>query len=104
MHQENWTNGVVVSFATKGDLPNVNNYRGIYSHILEERIQTYTENNKTIDDCQFGFRKSKNTFDCIFILEAIINSQISRKRKLYCASIDFRNAFEYVYRNGIWFK
>ena len=37
-------------------------------------------------------------------MQAIINSQLSRKRKLYCAFIDFRKAFDLVYRNGIWFK
>ena len=54
--------------------------------------------------CQFGFRENKSTVDSIFILQTIINSQLSRKRKLYCAFIDFRKAFDLVYRNGIWFK
>ena len=96
----------------KGDLANVNNYRGItlsifskiYSLILEDRLRTWTENNNIIDDCQFGFRKNKSTIGCIFILQTIINSQLSRKRKLYCAFIDFRKALDLVYRNGIWFK
>ena len=94
-------------------MANVNNYRGItltsifskiYSLILEDRLRTWTENNNIIDDCQFGFRKNKSTIDCIFILQSIINSQLSMKRKLYCAFIDFRKAFDLVYRNGIWFK
>ena len=72
--------------------------------MLEDRLRMWTENNNIIDDCQFGFRKNKSTIDCIFILQTIINSQLSRKRKLYCAFIDFRKAFDLVYRNGIWFK
>ena len=112
-YPESWTKGLIVPVPKKGDLTNVNNYRGItltsifskiYSLILEDRLRTWTENNNIIDDCQFGFRKIKSTVDCIYILQAIINSKLSRKRKLYCAFIDFRKAFDLVYRNGIWFK
>ena len=113
LYPESWTKGLVVPVPKKGDLTNVNNYRGItltsifskiYSLILEERLRTWTENNNIIDDSQFGFRKNKSTVDCIYILQAIINKQLSGKRKLYCAFIDFRKAFDLVYRNGIWFK
>ena len=91
----------------------MNNYRGItltsifsklYSHILKERLRTWSENNNVIDDSQSGFRSSKSTSDCIFILQAIMNRQLSNKRKLYCAFIDFKKAFDLVYRNGIWYK
>ena len=37
-------------------------------------------------------------------MQAIINSQLSKERILYCAFIDFRKAFYLEYRNGIWFK
>lgn len=112
-YPESWTKGIIVPVPKKGDLSNVNNYRGItltsifskvYSHILEDRLRTWTENNNIIDDNQFGFRKNKSTVDCIFILQAIINKQLCRKRKLYCTFIDFKKAFDLVYRNGIWFK
>ena len=40
-----------------------------------------------------------------FVLNSIVNKLIiAEKRKLYCAYIDFRKAFDMVYRNGIWFK
>ena len=91
----------------------MNNYRGItltsifsklYSHILEARLRTWSENNNVIDDSRSRFRSSKSTSDCIFILQAIMNRQLSNKRKLYCAFIDFKKAFDLVYRNGIWYK
>ena len=39
-------------------------------------------------------RANRSTVDCIFILKAISNKQISRKRNIYCAFIDFRKAFD----------
>ena len=113
LYPDSWTKGILVPVPKKGDLSDVNNYRGItltsifskiYSHILDERLRTWAENNNIIDDCQFGFRKNKSTVDCIYILQAIITKQLSSKRKLYCAFIDFKKAFDLVYRNGIWFK
>ena len=54
---------------------------------------------------QYGFRKQKRTVDCEFILQSIINQTIiNDERKLYAAFIDFRKAFDLVYRDGIWFK
>lgn len=49
--------------------------------------------------------KNKITINCIFVLHNILNSVIYKvKKKLYCAFIDFKKAFDLVYRNGIWFK
>ena len=48
---------------------------------------------------------SVNTVDCIFILSCIIDKAVKReKRKLYCSFVDFKKAFDLVYRNGIWQK
>ena len=110
LYPDSWTKGILVPVPKKGDLSDVNNYRGItltsifskiHSHILDERLRTWAENNNIIDDCQFGFRKNKSTVDCIYILQAIITKQLSSKRKLYCAFIDFKKAFDLVYRNDL---
>ena len=52
----------------------------------------------------FGFRQERSTVDCIFIIQSIINKVLQVKHKLYCAFVDFRKAFDQVYRNGIWHK
>ena len=98
----------------KGAKNDVNNYRGImltsifsklFSQILDSRLRHWAEENNLLSDEQFGFRQKKSTVDCIFILNAIINKVICKeKKKLYCAFIDFRKAFDLVYRNGIWYK
>ena len=73
--------------------------------MLDNRLRKWAENNDLLNDFQFGFRKQRSTTDAVFILQSIINKSIKcDKKKLYCAFIDFRKAFDLVYRNGIWVK
>ena len=75
------------------------------SLLLDNRLRKWAEDNKVLPDFQFGFRKNKSTVDCIFVLSSIISKLVNcDKRKLYCAFVDFRKAFDLVYRNGIWHK
>ena len=113
LYPESWTRGIVVPVPKKGNLSDVNNYRGItltsifskiYSHILDNRLRTWAEDINILNMCQFGFMQNKSTIVCLFILQSIVNNQLYRKRKLYCAIIDFKKAFDLVYRNGIWYK
>lgn len=104
--------GYSSSVAKKGDLSDVNNYRGIPLISIFSKIFAYFGQLITqlvrgchiFNDCQFGFMPNKSTVDCLFILQSIVNNQLYHKRKLYCAFIDFQKAFDLVYRNGIWYK
>ena len=61
----------------KGGNKNIaSNYRGItltnilakiYSQILLNRLNSWTDKHEKISNCQFGFQKGKSTVDCIFI-------------------------------------
>ena len=114
IYPKSWAKGILVPIPKKGDKKDVNNYRGItltslfskiFSNILDNRLRKWSENNNILNDCQFGFRKGKSTVDCIYVLSSIINKVIRKeKKKLYCAFIDFKKAFDLVYRNGIWYK
>ena len=37
-------------------------------------------------------------------MESLINKSIREKKRLYCAFIDLKRAFDSVYRNGLWYK
>jgi len=77
----------------------------IFSILLDNRLRLWSESNNVLSDFQFGFRKSKSTVDCIFVLSSIIDKVINHeKKKLYCAFVDFQKAFDLVYRNRIWFR
>ena len=98
----------------KGNLNDVNNYRGItltsifskiFSTLLDVRLRKWANDNNILTDFQFGFRDKKSTIDCCFVLQSLINRIVKReKKKLYCSFIDFRKAFDLVYRDGIWLK
>ena len=61
--------GVLVPVPKKGDLSDANNYRGItltsifsklYSHIVDNRLRSWTEENNIINENQFGFQENKS--------------------------------------------
>ena len=114
IYPESWTKSVLIPIPKKGDLSKPDNYRGImltsifskvFSLVLDARLRKWAENNNVLTDYQFGFRQHRSTIDCVFILQSLLYKVLYKeKRKLYCAFIDFRKAFDLVYRNGIWYK
>ena len=58
-----------------------------------------------IYESQAGFRKGYSTIDHIFVLKMLIDYYMcSRKKKLFCAFVDFEKAFDKVWRDGLWHK
>ena len=57
-----------------------------------------------ISDAQFGFRKGRSTVDAIFVLNAVVSKCLNENKRLACAFIDFKKAFDSIYRNGLWLK
>ena len=60
--------------------------------------------NDVITDAQFGFKSDYSTIDEIFILESFISKAIREKKKMYCAFVDLKRAFDSEYRMGLWYK
>ena len=77
----------------------------IFSNLLDTQLRTWAEENHVLSEMQFGFRKQESTIDCVFVLSSIINKIVTKeKKKMYCAFVDFKKAFDLVYRDGIWYK
>ena len=98
-------------YKNKGNINDPNEYRPItifsclgklFTSILNNRINTFLENNKLLNENQSGFRKDHSTNDNIFILHSLIEYMKARKMKLYCTFIDFSKAFDTVWRTGLW--
>ena len=53
---------------------------------------------------QAGFRVGYSTIDHIFVLQIIIELYQSVKKRVYCAFIDYRKAFDFVNRPLLWQK
>ena len=90
IYPECWTWGIIVPVPKKGNLNDVNNYRGItftsvfakiFSLILDNRLRKWAEDNEILSDCQFGFREKRSTADCIFVLTSIINKVLFCEKK-----------------------
>ena len=93
------------------DANNPDNYRGIsllnicsklYTHILNNRLNKWIEENEILDECHAGFRKNYCNIDHLFTIVAIIQKQLSYHRKLFVAFVDFRKAFDSVVRKALW--
>ena len=40
----------------------------------------------------------------MFILHAVVQKYLNENNRLYCAFVDFKKAFDSIYRNGLWLK
>ena len=89
------------------------NYRGItllntvgkiFTSIVNSRLTEWAEKQLLIPESQFGFRKNRNTTDCIFIMNTLIEISIAHKVPLYVCFVDFRKAFNSVDHTMLWTK
>jgi hypothetical protein len=106
MYPDEWSKAIIVPIFKKGDNKVPDNYRGVsllsivskcYTSVLNTRLYLWLEDNNKISECQAGFRKSYSTIDQIFNLYAVVQKTLNTKgRKLYCAFIDFKKAFDSV--------
>ena len=75
-----------------------------YLPVLNDRLQNWAQETEINSDAQFGFKAKHSTVDAIFILTSLIERHLQNKKRLYCAFIDLKRAFDSVYRDGLWFK
>ena len=111
---EEWLIGIIKPiFKNKGDPLSPENYRPItllsclgkmFTYILSSRLEDFADDSTLIKDSQMGFRKGFSTLDNIVILHFLSNMLINSKKKLFCAFIDFKQAFDTIWRDGLWSK
>ena len=111
---ESWSVGNILPiYKNKGSSKLPENYRPItllscfgklFTSFLNDRINKYLKDNSIINSCQAGFRKGYATTDNLFILQSLIEIARVNKNKLFCAFIDFKQAFDKVWRVGLWNK
>ena len=108
-----WATGLVVPLHKKGSFDDTNNYRGItliscfaklFTSVLSNRLKQWAKATDASSDAQFGFKANHSTIDAIFILKYLIDRQMQAKKRLYCAFIDLKKAFDSVSRTSLWFK
>ena len=109
-----WLEGVIIPiYKNKGPRDDVTNYRPItilsclgklFTAVLNNRLSFFLDEHNVLNENQAGFRKSYSCSDHIFTLHALIEIMKKQKKKLFCAFIDFSQAFDTVWRAGLWHK
>jgi hypothetical protein len=109
-----WCIGIIQPLYKKKGSPNdPDNYRGItllscvgklFTACLNERLATFLECAGILGEEQAGFRAGYSTLDHIFVLHSLIDLYISKERRMYCAFVDYKKAFDLVDRSYLWSK
>ena len=109
-----WVIGVIQPiFKNKGNSTDPGNYRGItilscfgklFTSILNERLKKFIETFDIIGCEQAGFRSNFSTLDHLFTLYGLIDILLYKKKRLYCAFLDYEKAFDKVNRSLLWQK
>ena len=89
-----WCENIICPIHKSGSKMDPGNFRGvslinsiskIFTGILTNRLQKWSEENTVLDESQAGFRKNYSTIDNIFSLHAIIQKYLCRPRgRFYC--------------------
>jgi hypothetical protein len=74
----------------------------LFTSILNSRLNTFSDETDLVTNSQAGFRAGYSTQDNIFILYSLITLYLSKKKKLFCCFIDFKKAFDTIWRAGLW--
>jgi hypothetical protein len=109
-----WSIGMIIPiYKNKGSTKDPDNYRGItllscisklFTALINSRLSEFLEENNMLGEEQAGFRKGYSTLDHILSLHLTIEYMLSRKKRVYCAFIDYKKAFDSVDRTSLWSK
>lgn len=110
---ESWGD-LKMSLIHKNHPKSPSNYRGIsllnfsakiFTSLLTNRIAKWADKKSLIPECQSGFRFERSCIDNLFILQAIILEHIQTHDDwLFCAYIDFKQAFDRINHEALWRK
>ena len=104
-----WTQSLIITLPKKDNLQQCQNFRTIslISHpskatlkIIPTRLKQQA--GKIIAEEQAGFRAGKSTTKQIFNLRILCKKYLQHQQDLYHVFIDFRKAFDRVWRAGVW--
>ncbi|KAK3099269.1 hypothetical protein FSP39_001936 [Pinctada imbricata] len=109
-----WSKGYITPIHKAGNASDPNNYRGIminsclskvFTSIINDRLYNYLVENNIINDLQIGFMKNSQTTDHMLILKTLIDKYVTNgKQHLYLCFVDFKKAYDTVWRKGLLYK
>eukprot|EP00121_Abeoforma_whisleri_P016574 Awhi_evm1s15203 len=105
--------GRIFNIFKEGDPTDCNNYRGItllsviyklLTLMMNRRMIKFCGKNNIIEEQQGGFREARGCMDQLTVLYKIVEKRLSLGKTTILAFIDFRKAFDKVWRDGLFFK
>ena len=112
-YPKEWKLGIIVNLFKSGDKCNTDNYRGLtinsclgklFNTVMNNRLVKFLDENQIIHDNQIGFKKKARPSDHIFILNTLFKKICKGNKKLYLCFVDFRKAYDTVWRNALLLK
>ena len=67
-------------------------------------MHQYLESENLLGNEQAGFRPAHSTLDHIYSLNFLINYYLQKRKKVFCAFVDYSKAFDLVNRSFLWNK
>ena len=114
IYPKQWKISYLTPIHKKGSIYETSNYRGIcvnsviaklFSNVLNNRLMTFIKGRKLLNDAQIGFIRNARTSDHMFILRTLRDKYAnSPKKKLYLAFIDFKSAYDSIWRDALLYK
>ena len=71
---------------------------------MNDRLTKYIEDNNLFTFNQIGFRKGHRTADHVFVLKTLIDKYLNSGKKLYICFVDFKKAYDTIWRDGLYYK
>ena len=108
-----WAIGITSLLLKEGDDTDPNNYRAItvtdalskvLAIMINERLGKWSAENKVQRREQIGFEKKCRPADHLFVLKTLINHYNNKGKKLFACFVDFKKAFDSVWRLGMIYK
>jgi hypothetical protein len=101
---DSWLVGIIKPiYKNKRDPNNLDNYRAIcltynmgklFTSILNSRLNKLSDDIGLISGVQGGFRKGYSVQESLFVMHSLISLYLSSGKKLFCAFVDFKKAFD----------
>ena len=113
VYPDMWAEGIRTPVPKVGGSKKTNDYRGItvqpimgklFEEIVKVRLNYVNEAYERVDKYNGGFLKGSRTSDNMFILEGLVQRQLSIGKNVYVCFIDFSKAFDMVNRNILFYK
>ena len=108
-----WNRGIITLIHKKGLREILKNYRpvtviislsGLYSRVLNARLEAVVESQSLIGEDQNGFRRGRRMADNNFVLDTIIWKSRALGKDVHLAYIDISQAYDSVDRDILWKK